>query len=248
MTNPIRDEWRSDDGSVRLILGDCLEVLPTLDAWSVGCVVTDPPYGIPHQDATWHKRKRDRQDGSSKAPKRNYGDLTLPTPNHAALNSVKMAGRNAIIWGGNFFSLIPAGTKWLVWDKDNGSNDFADCELAWTTLPGAVRKFKWRWNGMLQEKGGKDKEFRYHPTQKPVALMEWCLSFVPDAETILDPYMGSGTTGVACIRTGRRFIGIEIEPKYFEIAIKRCKDELGRFPLFEKETQQRQLDLLECVQ
>ena len=108
-----------------------------------------------------------------------------------------------------------------MWDKDNGQNTFADCELAWTNLPKAVRKFKWRWQGMLQEKGGRDKEHRVHPTQKPLALMRWCLSLVPDAETVLDPFAGSGTTLVAARLEGRKAIGIEINERYCEAAANR---------------------------
>jgi len=109
-----------------------------------------------------------------------------------------------------------------VWDKEiNG--EFADCELAWTNLSKPVRKFKWRWNGMLQEQMGDKKEARVHPTQKPLALMRWCLSLVPDAKTVLDPFMGSGTTLVASRLEGRQAVGIEINEKYCEAAAKRLE-------------------------
>ena len=96
----------------------------------------------------------------------------------------------------------------------------ADCELAWTNLPKAVRRIYWRWHGMIR----KGHDIRQHPTQKPVGIMEWCLTHVPNAQTILDPFMGSGTTGVACVKLGRRFIGIEIDPGYFDIACKRIRE------------------------
>jgi DNA modification methylase len=109
----------------------------------------------------------------------------------------------------------------LVRDKDNGETDFADCELAWTNLNKAVRIKRWLWNGMLQEVMGK-KEERRHPTQKPIAIMEWAVTQAPvEVVTVCDPYMGSGTTGVACAGMGKAFIGIEREQKYFDIAVER---------------------------
>jgi len=116
---------------------------------------------------------------------------------------------------------------WLVWDKDNGDNGYADCELAWTNLDIAVRKFRWRWMGMLQEQMGDKKEVRTHPTQKPLALMSWCLSLAgDDAKTVLDPFAGSGTTGRACKDLGRKCVMIEREERYCEIAARRMGQEV----------------------
>ncbi len=126
--------------------------------------------------------------------------------------------KNSIFWGGNYFGL-PASSCWLIWDKDNTGN-FADAEMAWTNFNKAVRLKKHRWNGMIQE-NMKHKEKRVHPTQKPVPIMEWCLSHAPDAKTVCDPFMGSGTTGIACARKGLQFVGIEREEKYFDIACER---------------------------
>jgi site-specific DNA-methyltransferase (adenine-specific)/modification methylase len=109
------------------------------------------------------------------------------------------------------------------------TNDFADCELAWTNLQRAVRRIRFLWNGMIRAE--KDIE-REHPTQKPIEVMRWCLGFIPDARTILDPFMGSGTTGVAAIKLGRKFIGIEIEPKYFDIACRRIEEAARQPDLF----------------
>jgi len=116
----------------------------------------------------------------------------------------------------------------LVWDKENGKTDFADCEIAWASMDMSAKLIRHRWNGMLRV--GNEK--RYHPTQKPIAVMEWCLGFIPDAVTVLDPFMGSGTTGVACSRLGRTFIGIEREPKYFDIACERIEREHRQGKLF----------------
>ena len=140
---------------------------------------------------------------------------------------IVQSGRPAIIWGGNYFE-VPPSDKWLVWDKKNDPTTFADCELAWTNVDGAVRVFRWLWSGPYQQK----REQRWHPTQKPIALMEWCLGFLPDARTILDPFMGSGTTLVACQRLGRQGIGIELDADYYAIACKRVQEVVNNPPLF----------------
>ena len=130
-----------------------------------------------------------------------------------------------VLWGANHYAdKLPGQSKWLVWDKRKGftRNDFADCEMAWTNKGGVARLINHYWNGMMRdsEKGVE----RVHPTQKPIAVMEWAIKeTTDDNHTILDPFMGSGTTGVACVKLGRKFIGIEIEPKYFDIACKRIE-------------------------
>lgn len=135
-----------------------------------------------------------------------------------------------IIFGGNYFQGLGPTPCWLVWDKVNGESNFADCELAWTNLPKAVRIFRWMWNGMLRQG---DSITRQHPTQKPVQVMEWCIGQLPDdVHSIIDPFMGSGTTGVAAVGLGRKFIGIEKEPKYFDIACKRISDAIKQPGLF----------------
>jgi site-specific DNA-methyltransferase (adenine-specific)/modification methylase len=199
-------------GDCTLYRADCREVLPLLP--KVDAVVTDPPYGIGESG-----RKNASRVGL--APPRDYGrfDWDQERPDLSALPDCPW-----IIWGGNYFDLGPA-PRWLVWDKEN-SGDFADGEMAWCSDPGAMRIFRWQWNGFIR-KGEMDKVrapvFRQHPTQKPVAVMEWCIGFLPAARTILDPFMGSGTTGVAAVKLGRKFIGIEIDPGYFETACKRIE-------------------------
>lgn len=205
-----------EDDAVTIYHGDCREILPQLEP--VDLVLTDPPYGI-GADRNLRANKR---HGAAVAPSRDYGVGTWDAtpPDEATIYLTTRAGRNAIVWGGNYFSLSPSA-GWLVWDKDNGSNGYADCELAWTNLPIACRRKRYRWMGMLQEHAGADKEDRYHPTQKPLPLMRWCLELVPEAQTILDPFMGSGTTLRAAKDLGRKAIGIEIEERYCEIAAKR---------------------------
>lgn len=208
-------------GNQTLYLGDCQAVMPMLGRFDA--VVTDPPYGIGESG-----KKNDKRVGL--APPRNYGafDWDSERPDLSCLPDCEK-----IIWGGNYFDLGPA-PRWLVWDKEN-SGDFADGEMAWCSARGAMRIFRWQWNGFIR-KGEMDKVrapvFRQHPTQKPVALMEWCLGFLPDAVTILDPFMGSGTTLVACQRLGRQGTGIELSPEYFDIACRRVDEATRQADLF----------------
>lgn len=201
-------------GPATLYLGDCRDILPTLAP--VDLVLTDPPYGI--GEAAGKNKSR----GLAAIPK-DYGDSDWDDapPDAVLIDLIRARGRLQILFGGNYFHLPPSSC-WLVWDKDNAGTDFADCELAWTNLLQAVRKFRFRWNGMLQENMGA-KELREHPTQKPVPVMRWALGQAKGVQTVLDPFMGSGTTGVACVEMDKTFIGIEREPKYFDIACKRIQ-------------------------
>lgn len=190
-------------GSQRLILGDCLEVMPLLG--KVDAVVTDPPYGI---GITKSNRLATSRGLGGKDWDDKPADIsTLPDV-------------PSIIWGGNYFDLPPMRAP-LVWDKNNAGRDFADFEMAWTNLDMVARRIVLR---PMNMDGGK-----LHPTQKPIRVMEWCLGFLPNAKTILDPFMGSGTTLVACEKLGRQGIGIELDPDYFTIACKRV-DEVTRQP------------------
>jgi DNA modification methylase len=217
------------DGRVTLYRGDCREILPTLG--KVDAVVTDPPYGIGESSGAIKSRQR-TTGGNSRAlaDQRDYGEFDWDQkPIDAEMVAmIQGASKWQVIFGGNYFTLGPTSC-WLVWDKQNGDNDFADCELAWTNLPKAVRRIYWRWNGMIR----KGHEEREHPTQKPLGVMKWCIEHLPDtAQTILDPFMGSGTTGVAAVKLGRRFIGIEIDQRYFDIACRRIEDAAKQPDLF----------------
>jgi DNA modification methylase len=207
-------------GDATLILGNCLEVMETLE--KVDAVVTDPPYGIGEDGG----RFRDRKGGGHRVLKKKGWDTARPTS--AAFNAILEISSEQIIWGGNYFAdLLPASKGWLYWDKLMGG-DFADGELAWTSLDRALRKFT-----KCNKAHGKE-----HPTQKPIELMRWCFGFFPDAQTILDPFMGSGTTGVAALQLGRKFIGIELDPDYFAIACKRI-EEAHKQPRLFPETKQK---------
>lgn len=225
-------------GNATLYLGDCLEVLPTLP--KVDAVITDPPYGIGESSKKVESRQRGGKlgtllgyRGKAMADQKDYGDFDWDQspPPQELIDSLRLASDWQAFFGGNYFGLPPTRC-WLVWDKLNGDNDFADCELAWTNFPKAVRRLQWRWNGMLRQ----GNEERFHPTQKPLQVMCWVIDLCPRADTILDPFMGSGTTGVAAIQRGKSFIGIEREPKYFEIACRRIEEAQRQQPLIPHET------------
>jgi len=186
----------------------------------VDALVTDPPYGI--GEAAGKNASR-----SNLAVAVDYGVDTwddIPAPQELIDQAIGKA-RHSIIFGGNYYRLPPSPC-WLVWDKENGANDFADCELAWTNLPKAVRRIRYMWNGMLRANNETRGE---HPTQKPLGVMEWAIMQLPqDCATILDPFMGSGTTGLAALSLGRKFIGIEREPRYFETAVRRLSQRQER--------------------
>ena len=205
-----------------LYCGDCLDILPTLADKSVDLVLTDPPYGIGESN------EKNLSRGKWSTPT-NYGhyDWDKSIPSKEVFDAMISKSKNQIIFGGNYFiEYLTNSSCWIVWDKDNGSSDFADCELAWTSFKTAVRKFRHKWQGMLQE-NMKEKDKRYHPTQKPVALFGWCLNnYSKPNDLILDPFAGSGTTALACIRYNRRYTMIEKEEKYCEIAAKRIDTEL----------------------
>ena len=221
-------KWREENlaEGVRLICGDCREILPTLG--KVDAVITDPPYGIGIDRSM--AKSSGAQSGGMAAPKGHYiasGWDDEPI-GQEHIDLILASCKEAVIFGGNYF-VLPPSKCWLVWDKKNGSNDFADCELAWTNLDKPVRRIEWMWNGMLR-KGGEERNG--HPTQKPLGVMAWCIEQASNPKTILDPFMGSGTTGVACANMGKSFYGIEREPKYFDIACKRIQAALDAPDMF----------------
>jgi DNA modification methylase len=222
--------WKRKEqiGDCTLLLGGCLQIMPELGP--VDAVVTDPPYGIKEHGDKRRFGPQSRSRGFSGAKEYPGGAWDTETPSQAAFDRITSVP--AIIWGGNYFAskIAADSSRWLVWHKKGGDkSSFADCELAWTNLQGAVRYFKLDWVGFGAINSG---ETRFHRTQKPVALMEWCIGFLPDAETILDPFAGSGTTGVACVKVGRRFIGIERDPDYFDIMCRRVEEAYRQPDLF----------------
>jgi len=201
-------------GDAVLYHADCMDILPTLS--KVDAVITDPPYGINQANGFGGF------GGFGKPIKRReyIGDWDDSRPEKHIIKRIVEAGNIAIIWGGQYFAdlLEPRG-KWLWWDKCQTMPSFGDGELAWTNLAGvSPKKFVYSNNGLL----AKEKN-RVHPTQKPIAVMKWCIEQTKDCKTILDPFMGSGTTGVAAIQMGRQFIGIEKDRRYFDIACERIQ-------------------------
>lgn len=204
-------------GDARLILGDCREVLPTLQR--VDAVVTDPPYGIGFAaQPTRYQRANGMQ--------RSAWDDVAP---QEVISDLAAQYTQCVIWGGNYFKLRPS-RGWLIWSKQGNAPSMADVEMAWTGIDMNARSFEKTVKSASLEK---DLQTAAHPSQKPVALMEWSIGFT-HGESVLDPFMGSGTTGVACIKLGRKFIGIEIEPKYFDIACKRIEEAWKQPRLFEE--------------
>jgi site-specific DNA-methyltransferase (adenine-specific)/modification methylase len=196
-------------GDATLYLGDCLEIIPVLS--NINAVITDPPYGI-------NINKSNRLSIS-----KGHGNETWDDKPFEITQEFLSIADKYIIWGGNYFAL-PATRGFLIWDKNNASRDFADCEMAWTNQNKNARIFVMR---PMNMDGGKE-----HPTQKPVALMEWCISYLDNPDVILDPFMGSGSTGIACGNMGKKFIGIEKEKKYFDIACKRIENSQRQKKLF----------------
>ena len=211
-------------GNCRLIHGDCREILPTLPECDL--ILTDPPYGIgadaaANRSGELAEKQAAMGSAGNKSGRgwKNYGiegwDKERPAPWLFGLMQEK--GKECVIWGGNYFTdLLPPSMRWLVWDKGQRNFSLADCEFAWSSQQLAARVLTLPRGEALQD--GKE-----HPTQKPVRLMAWCLDMHPKAKTVCDPFMGTGTTGVACVQSGRRFIGIERERHYFEIACRRIE-------------------------
>ncbi len=193
---------------------DCMEYMATLPDKAFDLAIVDPPYGIGESGANNHTRSK---LAVAKDYKPFAGD-DLKAPDKEYFEQLMRVSKNQIIFGANhFISKIPFDSHcWIVWDKENGENDFADCELAWTSFESAVRKFEFRWAGMLQE-NMKNKEVRIHPTQKPVALYEWLLTnYAKEGDRILDTHLGSGSSRIAAYNLGFDFVGCEIDKEYFD--------------------------------
>ena len=218
-------------GNATLYLGDCKDILPSLNLFDV--CLTDPPYGI-------------GKDGQIKTSGGHGGRKEFEflgwdssRPGKDLFDLIRMKSKHQIIWGGNYFSdFLPATSKWFVWDKGQRMNQ-SDGELAWTSFEGALRI-------LTINRKQIDLDQSVHPTQKPVPLMNWCIDQIDkNFETFVDPFMGSGTTGVACMNSGKKFVGIEKEPKYFEIACNRIRKAESQGNLFfkKKERKPEQVEL-----
>ena len=211
--------YYSEDG-ITIYHGDCRDVLPTLGRFDL--LMADPPYGLGAGRAkSFGHGVKQHMSGLASGKcvdKRDYGDSEWddqPADLTVIRDAIDLCAQS-IIWGGNYFDLGPARC-YLVWDKLRGDTDYADAELAWTTLNRTVRVIRWKWNGFLKEAP----EHRWHPTQKPLAVTKWAIAQAGDVHSVLDPYMGSGTTLRAAKDIGLTAVGIEREERYCEIAAKR---------------------------
>ena len=232
--------------TINLNLGDCLEAMRAMPDKAYDLAIVDPPYGI-NINNNIGRRKGEKHSKYKKV------EWDSQTPPQEYFDELKRVSVNQIIWGANYMidKIHTPSACWIVWDKDN-SGDFADCELAFTSFNSAVRKFTWRWNGMLQQ-DMKNKEQRIHPTQKPVKLYEWLLinyaqrkcnhkhseqerEFCSDCRNqdvkILDTHLGSGSIAIACHRLGFDLTACELDKDYFEAAMKRIKLQTAQKSLF----------------
>lgn len=220
-------------GNVLLINADCMEVMKHIrdDEFQLSCV--DPPYGIDAAN-TFSGEKRKSGKGAAMKSAFDKKDWDLGIPDKAYFDELMRVSKNQIVWGANYMShLLPPSMGWVVWDKDNGTTKFSDCELAFTSFDSALRKFTYTWNGMLQG-DMKNKETRIHPTQKPVKLYQWLLSnYAKEGDRILDTHLGSGSSAIAAHYAGFEFVGMELDQDYYNAAVKR----------FETETAQQAMEL-----
>ncbi len=205
-----------DHGGITIYHGDCREVLPAIETVG-GALISDPPYGmdyVPLRGADGSKKWQDR------LTKRVHGDKGPFDPSHL------LAFGQIVLWGAQWYcNALPASGGWLVWDKTpKGRKEgfyASDCDMAWTNLSQSIRKFEMQWGG--EARGG---EPFWHPTQKPVPLMGWCIDLVKECRLVIDPYCGSGPTLAAAKLRGVGAIGIEIEEEYCEIAARRLSQEV----------------------
>lgn len=204
-----------------------MDILPTLPRTSA--VISDPPYGIGHKGID-----SDAQGGAASLSfQRNSGLIVGDNQPFNPWPFLEFA--EVILWGANHYAMSLPHGRWLAWDKLAGRpefDSFSDVEFAWVKGRGKDRIFSHLWKGICQGSETEGGKRRWHPTQKPIALMSWCLGMT-SAPLVIDPYLGSGTTGIACAMAGRPFVGVEIVPRFFDIACRRIEQAYAQRPLFE---------------
>lgn len=213
---------------IKIFNRDCMEMMKEMPDKAYELAIVDPIYGVTecgYREANRSKLAKTKKYHNSLWNQEKTGiDYFL---------QLMRVSKNQIVWGGNYFApMLQESRCWIVWDKDN-SGDFADCELAWASFRSSVRKFKFRWNGMLQEDMS-NKEFRIHPTQKPVALYKWLLkNYAKPGDKILDTHLGSGSSAIAAYDMGFDFTGYEIDVDYFAAAKDRLERHMKQGRLFD---------------
>jgi site-specific DNA-methyltransferase (adenine-specific) len=209
------------DGRIVMINADCEAVMAEIADKEIDLVLTDPPYGIGFDNKIREKKQRN-------------WDSNIPNDN--IFLELMRLGRNQIIWGGNYFPILwKNGCRgFIFWNKDVNINSYSAGELAYTNINMGAKYFYYAWNGLADGiRGRNKKEKTIHSTQKPIQLMAWCLNnYSKENDLIFDAFAGSFTTAIACIRTKRRFIGVELDPVYFEKAVERVGTELKQGTLF----------------
>lgn len=216
-------------GNIRLFNGDCMEWMKSVPDKYYELAIVDPPYGIGEDGLKNHSRGKLAQ--TRKYTPKNWDSKV---PNEFYFKEIRRISKNQIIWGANhFISKIPFDSScWIVWDKLNGDNDFADCELAWTSFKTAVRRFSFRWAGMIQG-DMKNKQERIHPTEKPIKLYEWLLmNYAKPGDKIFDSHFGSLSIGIACHNLGFQLDACELDKEYYESAKERLIRHQSQLTMF----------------
>lgn len=223
-----------EQGKIKLYRGDCMELMAGYPDGYFDLAIVDPPYGIGASAKSFIRQGK--QTGKSKCVsglKYEAKSWDNATPDENYFIELARVSKNQIVWGGNYFNL-GSTSCYIVWDKDNGNNLYADCELAWASFGSAVRKVKFKWHGMLQQ-DMKNKEERCHPTQKPIRLYQWLLdNYADDSCKVLDTHLGSGSSAIAAHYFGCEFTGIEIDEDYYKAAVKRFIENTKQQDLFQR--------------
>lgn len=216
-------------GKATIYNADCMELLKATPDKFYDLAIVDPPYGI-------NVAKSGVVGGGGVAKPTNYGakDWDKNAPNQDYFEELIRVSKNQIIWGANYMTTyLQPSMGWVVWDKDNGTTKFSDCELAYTSFETALRKFKYTWNGMIQG-DMKNKETRIHPTQKPIKLYEWLLTnYAKQGDKILDTHGGSMSSVIACLNLGFEVVCTELDSDYFQAGIKRVEQSQKQQRMFE---------------
>lgn len=216
---------------VELLHIDCMEYMASLADKAFDLAIVDPVFG---EQVTQGGYMKNSSVGMAKNKNYNNALWKQAKTNKKYFNELFRISKNQIIWGGNYFTeeINKNSSCWVVWNKKNGGNHFADCEIAWTSFDTAVRMFEFRWQGMLQE-NMKHKEDRIHPTQKPVALYSWLLhNYAKTGDKIIDTHLGSGSSAIAAYKTDFDFVGCELDKDYYDSACKRFKQQTLQTKLF----------------